>query len=439
MLQACEALAEAHALGIVHRDLKPANLFLTRRRRRRAAREGARLRHLEGAVRRRVRARLTTRRRCSGSPLYMSPEQMRSSRSVDARTDIWSLGVILYELFAGTAVRGRHVRRRWSSRWPRSAAAADGPAAGRARGVVQRCLEKDPARRFQDIAALARALARYAQSETQAAVSVQRTKSIVGGEPHRASLGPGAASHAASTTLSEAAGTLRVPRRGGRRWPVAATLAALIGSIVVVVFVVSRDGSEPPATRTVSPPSPVVPARPSITTPSPPAAAALTTPTPPAASAPPVAATSPAVPPVAAAAEVTAPAAPSAVVSAKPGTSAATRASAPASAVSEAKPAAATASASTRAKQPGAPAKSSVSDAKPVAADAKPAAADAKSIALDAKSIALDAKRAMSGVSPAASPVRAAPPPTRQAPPAKSSPPAKQSPSADDDPLGSRN
>lgn len=100
VLQACEAVAEAHAAGIVHRDLKPANLFLHKRA------DGTRIvKVLDFGISKSVGTgmdlALTSTAALIGSPLYMSPEQMHSAKSVDARTDIWSLGAILYQLLAG--------------------------------------------------------------------------------------------------------------------------------------------------------------------------------------------------------------------------------------------------------------------------------------------------------------------------------------------------
>lgn len=104
VLQACEAIAEAHTLGIVHRDLKPGNLFVVRR-----IDGGLSVKVLDFGI-----SKLTDSMRVAdagpmtrtaefiGSPRYMSPEQMRSSRDVDTRSDVWALGVILYELLAGS-------------------------------------------------------------------------------------------------------------------------------------------------------------------------------------------------------------------------------------------------------------------------------------------------------------------------------------------------
>ncbi|HEU4729063.1 MAG TPA: serine/threonine-protein kinase, partial [Kofleriaceae bacterium] len=99
VIQACEALAEAHSLGIVHRDIKPTNLFLTS--------------HPDGTLLLKIldfgiskapsgaELSLTQTWSLLGTPAYMSPEQMRSARNVDARTDIWSLGAVLYEALEG--------------------------------------------------------------------------------------------------------------------------------------------------------------------------------------------------------------------------------------------------------------------------------------------------------------------------------------------------
>jgi serine/threonine protein kinase len=112
-LQACEALAEVHAAGIVHRDLKPSNLFVTRRS------DGSPcLKLLDFGISKlavgpdddRADPALTATATIMGSPSYMSPEQLRSTKEVDGRTDVWGLGAVLYEAITGKpAFRGETV------------------------------------------------------------------------------------------------------------------------------------------------------------------------------------------------------------------------------------------------------------------------------------------------------------------------------------------
>jgi serine/threonine-protein kinase len=183
LLQACEAIAEAHSLGIVHRDLKPANLFLTRR-----ADGSSLVKVLDFGISKinpvgggASSGGVTATTAVMGSPLYMSPEQVRSSKSVDARTDVWSLGVILHELLTGrTAFEADTLPA------VLAAVVADAPAPLRAHlpdapveleRVIQRCLEKDLTQRYQSVADLANALLPFAPPSAR--VSVERIARLV--------------------------------------------------------------------------------------------------------------------------------------------------------------------------------------------------------------------------------------------------------------------
>jgi serine/threonine-protein kinase len=167
LLQACEAIAEAHGLGIVHRDLKPANLFCIRKA------DGLLsikvldfgISKLTGATGSIMPMSMTASSATIGSPLYMSPEQMQSARSVDARTDIWSLGVVLFELLTGTVPFTGETLPEVAIRvatypMPSLSALRPGVPAGIA-AAIAKCLQKDRTGRFANVAALAIALAPF--------------------------------------------------------------------------------------------------------------------------------------------------------------------------------------------------------------------------------------------------------------------------------------
>ncbi len=162
VLQACAGVAEAHQMGIVHRDLKPSNLFVTRRS------DGLPLlKVLDFGISKQLTdpssgeavPTFTNTRSLMGSPNYMSPEQIRDARRVDARADIWALGIILQELITDAPVfRGES--------FPGVCAAIVADPAMPVRtmrpdvsekleAIINRCLEKDVTRRYQSIAELA--------------------------------------------------------------------------------------------------------------------------------------------------------------------------------------------------------------------------------------------------------------------------------------------
>jgi serine/threonine-protein kinase len=167
VMQACEAIAEAHRLGIVHRDLKPANLYCVRRS------DGhASIKVLDFGISKVLAARgihavgeMTNMSVVVGSPFYMSPEQMQAPRSIDRRTDIWSIGVILYELLAGSVpFAGEHfveICLKVTSRPAPPLRKCRPEVPEGLEAVVLQCLEKDPSKRFSSVAELATALAPF--------------------------------------------------------------------------------------------------------------------------------------------------------------------------------------------------------------------------------------------------------------------------------------
>jgi serine/threonine-protein kinase len=214
VLQACEAIAEAHSLGIIHRDLKPANLFLARR----AGRDPM-VKVLDFGISKtkEAGAGLTQTASVMGSPYYMAPEQMMSSKDVDARSDIWALGIILYELLTGkapfqgdtmAAIVFQVTQRDAGPLREKRPDVPEGLAA-----VVDTCLRRDPAQRYENVARFASALVPYGPPRSD--ISLERISRVLGAsmrppsvaEPAERSSNPMRAT--SSTWASSQSGTAR--------------------------------------------------------------------------------------------------------------------------------------------------------------------------------------------------------------------------------------
>jgi serine/threonine-protein kinase len=272
VLQACVGVAEAHALGIIHRDLKPGNLFLTARP------DGVPLiKVLDFGIAKAQRDQLASLTHTSailGSPSYMSPEQLKSPRNADVRSDIWSIGVILYELtsghlpFTGETLTALALHISMDPVPPLGGRLPPGFDA-----VVYRCLEKDPAQRYPDLAELAHALASYAglagrdlagtvsrllhrtdrtdrtdhtdRAELSAGASTQRAGSAAVVEHERGQVATTlpevtidpARRGSPPTTMGSAASSMSTPALVARRRGVIAGVAGVAGAAILAVVV----------------------------------------------------------------------------------------------------------------------------------------------------------------------------------------------------------
>ena len=165
LVQTCRAVETAHARGVIHRDLKPANIFLLQ------TAERTLVKVLDFGISKIAGdedsdCSLTDTGSALGSPRYMSPEQVRDAKRVGPASDIWALGVILYELVSGTTpfladtAPGVYARIIADPPRPLRELRADVPAVLEA--ICARCLQKDATRRYPNVATLAQALASFA-------------------------------------------------------------------------------------------------------------------------------------------------------------------------------------------------------------------------------------------------------------------------------------
>lgn len=302
LLQGMEAIAQAHALGVVHRDLKPSNFFLATRP------DGSRIVKVldfgiakaTGAV---ANQAMTSTRAMMGSPLYMSPEQIRSSKTVDPQADLWALGVIAYELVTGAPpFNGESVGELFFA----IAEQTPPPLHTRAPGVppglsevIARCLERDKAKRVKTVVELAQALRPFASPA--GALEVDRIASVfdrasargagVSGAASSPAIGPPAFSDSSQGMAGAISAPMARPAQTNGSWAQSGATAGVpkssrlpvvlaaggvtaLGAIAILVVSLARShGSSPVAgpsaaasagpapTQSVAP-MPVVPAAP---------------------------------------------------------------------------------------------------------------------------------------------------------------------------------
>ena len=277
VLEACEGVAEAHAAGIIHRDLKPSNLFLARMPDGSAVVKVldfgiSKAKNQEG---RPPRPAFTTTTDVLGTPAYMSPEQLRSSKDIDARADLWALGLILYELVTARAAFEADTMPQLCSKIlaeePPSPAEYRTDLAPELVAVILRCLRKNPEQRFADCGEMAMALAPF--GGPSAGASAAKVARVLDAAPaHDSTVPPPGGpddgdgeertydlvQRRGPTVASWGAGPMRASSPRHRGLAVLA-VGALIGVLGGVVAVVVTRGEHAPALGASSPASTMTP------------------------------------------------------------------------------------------------------------------------------------------------------------------------------------
>ncbi|MEO5731984.1 MAG: serine/threonine-protein kinase, partial [Byssovorax sp.] len=289
MLPVLDALAAAHAVGIIHRDLKPANLFLTR-----AADGTSTVKVLDFGISKTAEAEgaegegmsLTKTTAVLGSPLYMSPEQMKSARLANERSDVWSLGAILYELLTGgvpfNAMTFTELVLMANMEAPRPIATIRNDVAPGLEAAVLKCLAKRPEDRFANVAELAWAIAPFGPPQAQASAErVSRTLEAAGlastGPRNQRVSGAGVEpTTAGSITALSSSAAAPEPPRPRRTAPFIGAAALLVVGGAAAFFLTQKRNDAPAAADQAR--TAVVDAAPSAPAPTP-SAVVVATPT----------------------------------------------------------------------------------------------------------------------------------------------------------------
>jgi serine/threonine-protein kinase len=250
------AVAEAHALGIVHRDLKPANLFCVRRSDGQLS-----IKVLDFGISKMTDTSalnpgaMTRTSAMMGSPFYMSPEQMRSAKDVDTLTDIWALGVIIFELLTGRhafqaeSVTELAIKVNGEPMPSIRNLRVEVPSALEA--VVGTCLEKDRRRRYRNVAELSLALMPFAPKRSKSIV--ERISGIIqgGGDAPPGPASPGMVETQTALGTLPPLGRTGLGSTGGKKVVLgvagAGAVLAVVGGVALLRWSPDRRASAPAA------------------------------------------------------------------------------------------------------------------------------------------------------------------------------------------------